>query len=395
MKIKSFFVDIFGSLRVTRRRKDAVKNASIEPDSKDPIAKTARLLHPGKISLRVVSILPASSDSKTYRLMTLNNIPMPHFKAGQYMTLEMKIDSSYVTRPYAISSAPFEAKEENYIEITIRSGHHKGFVSDFIYDNIRVGDILIGEIGLGQFFVDPIRDSNQIVAIAGGSAVATFLSMAREIKNEKSNKEMILFYCNDSSKDMLLIHELEKCLCEKFKMIKVISNPEDNGGEEKGLITSKMITKYVSFEDPTFFISGPPMMYGHVLKQLEELHVPKRRIRTEGYYQTRDVSQGRNYPVEKIDETFEIKVLQGIKETLIKAFAKESLAVALERAGIYVHTCCRSGVCGSCRGKVEAGQFYINPDFDVRRAIDKDFDYVHLCSTYPLSDMVIRINIGE
>jgi ferredoxin len=73
--------------------------------------------------------------------------------------------------------------------------------------------------------------------------------------------------------------------------------------------------------------------------------------------------------------------------------ASESIAAALERAGLRIHTACRSGSCGVCRIKVISGEYYVNPENDGRRGADKDFNYVHACSTYPLSDLCIKLNI--
>ena len=78
---------------------------------------------------------------------------------------------------------------------------------------------------------------------------------------------------------------------------------------------------------------------------------------------------------------------------MIPAKASESIAVALERAGLKIHTACRSGSCGFCRIKVLDGPYYVCPQNDGRRGADKDFNYVHACSTYPTGSMKIKLNI--
>ena len=67
--------------------------------------------------------------------------------------------------------------------------------------------------------------------------------------------------------------------------------------------------------------------------------------------------------------------------------------MALERAGIRIETGCRSGECGFCRTKVLAGNYFVCPEGDGRRAADKDFGYVHACAAYPLSAMKVKIPI--
>ncbi len=394
MKIKSFIADIFTSSQVAKRRKEAIKNASSEPSGFDPIAKTARSLHPGKILLEVIQIRQENANCKTLCFTSAMKKPLPPFKAGEFLTLKMNIASSFATRPYSISSAPYQIKKDNIIEITVQSFSGQGFVSDYLYNQVKVGDTFYSEIGLGQFYVDPIRDSKHIVGIAGGSAVSVFLSMAKEIRyGSASDIDLTLFYGCNSSKDILFLKELQACLCSRFKLVVVVSDLEDEYDGEKGLITSEIISKYVDNEDSTYFICGPKGLYDHIQNELAKLHIPARRIRFAPCGQERDISLCKNYPIDKKNDVFKIKVLQGITETVIPSRADESIATALERANLYIHTRCRSGECGICRVRVIKGDYYVNPEKDYRRAIDKDFDYVHACSTYPLSDLEIRINI--
>ena len=90
---------------------------------------------------------------------------------------------------------------------------------------------------------------------------------------------------------------------------------------------------------------------------------------------------------------YTLTVRRGIHEDRIPAKATESLVVALERANIRIDTACRSGECGFCRTKVLSGDYYVCPENDGRRGADRDFNYVHACAAYPLSDMTIKIPI--
>jgi ferredoxin len=138
-------------------------------------------------------------------------------------------------------------------------------------------------------------------------------------------------------------------------------------------------------------------MYGFIEKAFDELGVPARRRRFEVFGQAADVTVLEGYPADmkdKKEEVFDLTVVRGISETVIPAKAGESLVVALERAGIRIETCCRSGECGFCRTKVLAGNVFISPKSDGLRGADRDFGYVHACAAYPLSDAKIRIPIA-
>ena len=204
--------------------------------------------------------------------------------------------------------------------------------------------------------------------------------------------DLTILYGSVSEDDIILKDELDDCLCDKVHVIHVLSGDNPDWKGEKGLLDAKLIKKYSS-RDTSYFICGPQAMYTFLQGELKKLEVPERRIRFEVFGQPKDVTKMEGYPKEKKDKVYEITVCRGIKEDVISARADEPIAVSLERAGMKIHTACRSGSCGFCRIKVLEGKYFVCKVGDGRRAADKDFDYVHACSTYPISDMKIRINI--
>ncbi len=390
MKVKGFLKDVGGASRVTKRRQQNFDNASATPKPYDPIGAVAKALHPGFISMKVTDVRDASPTARTIRFEAPH---FPYFMAGQFMTLRLKIGDSLVTRPYSISSSPFQTLGEHpFVEITIRKPRENGFVADYLYDNVKVGDEFEGEVGLGEFHYGPIRDAHNVVALAGGSGITPFLSMAREIRFGKLDMNLTILFGSVSEDDIILRKELEECVCDKVKVVHVLSGDNPNWKGERGFLSAELIKKY-SEGDTTYFVCGPQVMYNFVRKALEELKVPARRIRFEVFGAPRDITTFEGYPVELADKEFRLTVCQGIHETVIPAKANEPIAVALERAGLKIHTACRSGACGFCRVKVLSGTFYVCPVGDGRRAADKDFGYVHSCATYPTSDIKIKLNI--
>ena len=391
MKIKGFFKDVGGANAVTKKRKQAFDHAPAKENYYDPIGEVAKKLHGGFITLKIADIKPASKTAKTIRFTSVDHIPL--FKAGQCLSLVVRVGRSLASRPYSISSAPSESRgEKGFLEITVRKPRDNGFIGDYLYDYARIGDEFQAEVGEGMFYYEPLRDAPRIVAIAGGSGITPFLSMAREIKNGLLDLDLIILYGSVSEDDIVLRKELDKCKCDRVRIVHVLSgdNPEWKG--KKGLIDRKLIAKY-SEGDVSYFICGPHEMVGFVKGELEALNVPRRRIRIEIPGPVKDVSKLDGFPSDKRGKEFFITVCQGIAETTITARASEPIATALERAGMKIHTACRSGVCGHCRIKVLEGNYFVKPMMDGRRAADKDFNYVYACSTYPLGNMKIKINI--
>lgn len=390
MKVKGFLKDVTGASRVTKARRDLIKSGSYLNVYSDPIREVAKEIHPDPFEVTVVSIKDASPTAKTFRFVPKEG-KLPPFQAGQYVSFQLQIGNTLTTRPFSISSAPYEARsEEPFFEITVRKGREDGFVSNYFYDEVKEGDTFTVEMPFGQFFYEPMRDAKKVVALAGGSGITPFVSMAKEIAHGTLDMDLTILYGSVSSKDIILKETLENVQCDKVKVVNVISGEEDYEGE-KGFLTADLIKKY-SEGDTSYFVCGPLAMYEFVRGELDKLEVPAKRVRMEVFGAPVDITKAEGYP-ECEAKTFKLTVVRGIQEDVIEASSRESLAVAMERAGIPNNTRCRSGACGYCRCKLISGDVFVPSTGDGRRYADKMYGYYHACSTYPLSDCKIKIII--
>ena len=393
MKIKGFLKDVGGASRVTKARLAAFEKASPLPEKTDPVAEVAYAWHPGPIELRVAEIRTASKTAKTVRFVRTDGEKLPFFYAGQFISLGFMLDGKLICRPYSISSAPYEARQDNsYVEITVRRSKGDGLIADYVNDELKAGDVLVGTMGLGQFYYEPLRDAKHIVALAGGVGITPFASMAKEIAHGTLDADLTILYGSVSSDDIVLKEELDRIQSDRVQIVHVLSGDEPDWKGERGFLSADLIRKY-SREDSSYFICGPQVMYRFLRGEIEKLNVPRRRVRFEVFGQAKDVSSLPGYPAEMKDKVFEMTVMRGLQRDVIPARADESIVTACERAGIVLLTDCRSGECGFCRTKVLSGSYFVSPENDGRRAADKDFNYVHACATYPLSDLTVKIPI--
>jgi hypothetical protein len=67
MKVKSFFTDVGGADRVTKRREQLFKDsASPKEDFSDPINKVAKELHPDPLDVKVSKVEDVSPTARKY-----------------------------------------------------------------------------------------------------------------------------------------------------------------------------------------------------------------------------------------------------------------------------------------------------------------------------------------
>ena len=387
MKIKGFFKDIAGIMRIKKKRKEKIEQADGDVIPEDRISFLAKSYHPGKFSAVVDEIKQETNCAKR---ISFTSKQIPFFQAGNYLTIELDIDGAIVTRAYSIVSSPNKAYKEKNIAIIVKD-YDQGFVSKYLNHNLKVGDEVILEVGLGEFNYQEYRDYKNIVAIAGGTGITPFISMAHDIIDRNLDINLTILYGSVNPHQIIAKDELDSLVQDNIKVVHIISGNYKFDGE-KGFIDEKIIKKY-SPKDCSYFVAGPEIMIKSVTQNLEKLGVDLRRIRVE-QNPISDVTQLIDSPKDLNNRELEIDVYQGIYMSRIKANSNESIAVALERSGLRIHIGCRSGNCGFCRIKILEGKYYIPQEYDKRRYTDKEYDYVHACVTYPLSNLKIKINIS-
>lgn len=393
IKVKGFLKDVGGASRVTAARKNSFANASNVPDPKDPIRELADKLHPAKMEFIVESVRDTSPTAKVFRMKSADG-HLPVFQAGQYVNFRLQIGDSNLTRPYTISSAPCDALGENgYFEVTIRR-NRPYLVPDWFFENVKEGTHLTGNMPFGTFYYEPLRDSKNVVAMAGGSGITPFHSLAREIAYGKlSDVHLTILYGSVHHNDIILGAELaaiEKD-CPNVKVVNVLSGDDEWEGE-KGFLTRELIEKYAG-NDPTYLFCGPLAMFTMVDGFMKDMGITCRRFRHDVLNQPVDSTRIAGWPMGNEAKTFKITVVRGIDETVIEASGGEPVAVALERAGIPVDTHCRCGECGYCRSKLLSGEIFVPSFGDGRRMMDKEFGWFHACVSYPMTDLAIKVNI--
>lgn len=391
MKVNGFFKDISGSSKIMKDRKARIENGSAIIHADDPIRTLSDSLHPGPKPYRLESIRQSSPSSRTYRFVPEDG-HVPVFRSGQYASFRFHIGSSTLTRAYSISSAPYQARgNKPFFEITVKNGPGM-FVPEYMEQNLKIGDTVTADLPFSQFCYEPLRDTKHIVALAGGSGITPFASMAKEIAAGYLDVDLTILYGSRDHADICMKEDLEEAeKCGRVKVIHIMSDdPEWDG--EKGFLSKEIIEKYSS-PDSTYFFCGPLVMLRFVEKALNEMGVPAERFRHDAAAQPRNVKLIPGFPEENMDHTWMITVVRGIREDVIPASGSEPVAVALERAGIPVDTHCRAGECGYCRAQLLSGDIFVSPLGDGRRLMDKEMGWFHSCSTYPLSDLKIKIPI--
>ena len=374
------YQDIAEEIKVSRKLGGTVSSAVASAE------EYIRQLHPDRIELSVSDIIEETPSAKTFRLVSKDNY-LPPFLAGQYIALFLEIGDIRTSRPYSISSQP---NQTGFYDITVRRVEN-GLVSNYLLDDVKRGDTLVGSGPAGNFYFNPLIHKKTMVCIAGGSGITPFMSMIREIIECELDRTVYLFYGNKTTDDIIFDSEFGR-LAERFdniRYIPVVEEPSDGYCGVCGFITRDLMKEVLAdIADKSFFICGPQGLYDFCLPQVEDMGVPKRKIKQEMYGAPPNVWDYPGWPdgIGK-DDVFSVNVKNSKP---IKACATETLLTALEKNQVVVPSLCRSGECSMCRVKVLSGKVYQLPGVPVRKS-DRQFGYVHSCMAYPIADLEVLI----
>jgi len=170
----------------------------------------------------VKDIIVETPDTKSFILIPDKSKGTEYllpFKAGQYISLKMFIDDAYVTRAYSLSSSPKEALKGFY-RITVKRVED-GLVSNIMLDQINVGDGLTISKPVGDFSYNKIRDEKNVIAIAGGSGITPFMSLAKAINDGDEDCNLTVFYSVKTFNDIFFKNEINY-LNKKSKKVKFV-----------------------------------------------------------------------------------------------------------------------------------------------------------------------------
>lgn len=356
----------------------------------------AKSLHPAVQHVKIAKV-EDHGGAKSFTLVpdkARGTEKMAYFRASQYVSVSLNINGAPVNKPYTIRSNPKDAlgSGDTSYTLTIKLTD-PAYASAHILSTWKEGDQVDISGPLGDFYYQDLRDAKQVVAIAGGSGITPFYSMAAAIADGIEDFDLTILYGSRTAGGILLKDEIEAVAARskgRVKVIHVLSH-EEKEGFEHGFITAELIRKYAPQGDYSVFMCGPKAMYTFEEGEMKKLGLPKRRYRMEMSGDYLGAAQNADFPGSKKGKVFTLTVdIRGEKQT-IPCKAEESLLWAMEQAGIKAPSHCRSGECGWCHSRLVSGDVYIPEDADGRRMADKKFGWIHPCCSFPLSDIELAI----
>lgn len=171
-------------------------------------------------------------DLAILRIAPADGSPIPDFKAGQFVTLGLRLDGDdkITYRAYSISSPP---EEKRYFELYIKLAREPvmGKFTGAFFD-LKVGDTVYWRKPAGAFTLeekaaDGSPDNRQLVLVASGTGLAPFVSYSLHLKNTGSKRKIVLLHGARNTQELGYRDLFESLRSDNFVYLPTVSRPGD------------------------------------------------------------------------------------------------------------------------------------------------------------------------
>lgn len=203
------------------------------------------------------------------------------FKAGQFIMLDLPINSKYTNRSYSIASPP---STDGIFELCIVL-NPTGLGTPYIFENFKPGFPCKVSRNLGKFNLPEPIDTD-ICFICTGTGIAPLRSMLLDIFNKNiTHKNLFMVFGNRFTKDVLYRREMEalQAAHPEFNFIPVLSRDNADWTGRKGYVHAVYEELFADKRPAKFFICGWADMLKEARQRLEAMGYDRKSIKFESY----------------------------------------------------------------------------------------------------------------
>lgn len=203
------------------------------------------------------------------------------FKPGQFVMLNLPIDSKYKNRSYSIASPPYG---NNNFELAIVL-NPKGLGTPYLWNNVNVGSTVEVSKPLGKFILQqPIEED--LCFIGTGTGIAPLRSMLLHIfQHNIPYKNLYLIFGNRWEKDILYNQEMKELSLnnKNFNFIPVLSRDNPGWTGNKGYVHPVYEELFADKRPATFYLCGWRDMLHDARQRIEAMGYDRKKIKFESY----------------------------------------------------------------------------------------------------------------
>jgi len=188
-------------------------------------------------------------------LLILECHDITEYRAGQFVNLQRE---DGLTRSYSIANTPQESRT---LEFHIRR-LPGGQFSEWVHDEIKVGDTLSVSEPKGHCFYIPERKEQGILLVGTGSGLAPLAGILTDALSHGHSGAIHLFHGSSEKEDLYRIDEMRQLAetHENFNYIPCISREHSEQGFAQGRANQVALEQMTDLKGWRVFLCGHPEM---------------------------------------------------------------------------------------------------------------------------------------
>jgi len=233
----------------------------------------------GKKTFKVVDKVVESEIITSFYLQPMDGSCLPEYLPGQYIALTVAIPGHdhLHTRNYSLSD--YGNFDSLRISVKKEPGNPEGIVSNYLHEEIHVGDTINIGMPSGEFVLK--QSESPVVLIAGGVGITPLISMLKALS--ETQRKVVLIQCAINSSTQAFSEEIKQYINDSIKVVNVFSEPllddiEKNRVDFKGILTEEILKEVWPQETPDVYFCGPKGFMVCVLRLLDEMGTKEENI---------------------------------------------------------------------------------------------------------------------
>lgn len=210
------------------------------------------------------------------------------FTPGQYISIKMNIEGEKNThiRQYSLSDAPGKGHYRISVKKEVSKENPDGMVSNYLHEDVNVGDILMISAPAGDFVLDMEKDS-PVVLLSGGVGLTPMVSMLITLVEKQPERDVTFIHAAVNGKVHALRDEVaEVSEKENVKTFVFYDSPTEEDRQKEhfdveGYLTKDWLNENIDVKLADFFFCGPVPFMKMVFQSLKALGVSEERIHFE------------------------------------------------------------------------------------------------------------------
>lgn len=230
----------------------------------------------------VIKKVKESDVITSFYLKPTDELSLPEFKPGQYITVRMQIpgEQYLMNRQYSLTNA----SNGEYYRISVKRESQpdepEGKVSNYLHMEVDSGDKVQVTVPAGDFTLE--EGSEPMTFIAAGVGITPFMSMLHTLYKQSDLRKITLIHAFKNRKLQAFADELSM-LSEQMHDMSILFYHEENIDTE-GLYRAGRVNENVLKQldrEGIFYVCGPVEFMRDVFQTLYNLGIPQEKIRFE------------------------------------------------------------------------------------------------------------------